>query len=124
MIKLTKEEYENHKNQKVCYICNKKFSSYDEGKNYCKVKRYCYFTGKYKGACHKISRSKCKSLKEIPIVFHNGFTYDYHFIINELAASFKEYGNFECLGENSEKYITLVFHLKKILKMTNESNTN
>ena len=22
LIKLTKEEYENHKNQKVCYICN------------------------------------------------------------------------------------------------------
>ena len=92
MIKLSKEEYGNH---------------------YCKVKQYCYFTGKYKGACHKICRSECKSLKEIPIVFHNGFTYDYHFIINELAASFKEYGNFECLGENSEKYITFSVPFKK-----------
>ena len=116
MIKLTKVEYENHKNQNVCYICNKEFSSYDEDKNYCKVKHYCYFTGKYKDACHKICRSKCKSLKEIPIVFHNGSTYDYHFIINELAASFKEYGNFECLGEKSAKYITFSVPFKKDLK--------
>ena len=105
MIKLTEEEYENHKNQKVCYMCNKKFSAYDEDKNYYKVKNYCKFTGKYQGSCHKICRSKYSSLKEIAILFHNGSTCDYHFIINELAISFKEYGNFECLGEKSEKYI-------------------
>ena len=34
MIKLTEEEYENHKNQKVCYICNKEFSAYNDDKNY------------------------------------------------------------------------------------------
>ena len=38
LIKLTKEQYENHKNQKVCYICKKEFSAYDEGKNCYKVK--------------------------------------------------------------------------------------
>ena len=38
---------------------------------------------------------------EISIVFHNGSNYDYHFIIKELANEFK--GNFECLGENTEK---------------------
>ena len=45
-----------------------------------------------------------KYLKKIPIVFHNGSTYDYHLIIKQLADDFK--GQFECLGENSEKYIT------------------
>ena len=39
--------------------------------------------------------------KEIPIVFHNRSTYDYHFIIKKLAEEFK--GEFECLGENTEK---------------------
>ena len=39
--------------------------------------------------------------KEIPIVFHNGSTYDYHFIIKELVKEFE--GNFECLGENTGK---------------------
>ena len=39
----------------------------------------------------------------MPIVIHNGSTYDYPFIIKELVKDFK--GNFECLGENTEKYI-------------------
>ena len=115
MIKLTEEEYENHKNQKVCDICNKEFSAYDEEKNYYKVKNNCKFTVKHQGSCHKVCRSKCRSLKEIPIIFHNGFTYDYYFIINELAISFKEYGNFGCLDENSDKYITFSVPFKKDL---------
>ena len=49
--------------------------------------------------------------KEIPVVFHNGSTYDYHFIIKELAKEFE--GNFECLGENTEKYITFSIPIKK-----------
>ena len=122
MIKLTEEEYENDKNQKVCYLCNKEFSAYDEDKNYYKVKNYCKFAGKYQGSCHKICRSKCRSLKEIPIIFHNGSIYDYHFIINELANSFKEYGNVESLGENSEKYIIFSVPFKKDLK-NNKSMT-
>ena len=49
--------------------------------------------------------------KEIPVVFHSGSTYDYHFIINELVKEFK--GNFECLGENTEIYITFSVLIKK-----------
>ena len=41
---------------------------------------------------------------EIPIVFHNGSAYDYHFIIKELAKEFES--QFEYLGGNTEKYIT------------------
>ena len=49
--------------------------------------------------------------KEIPVVFHNGSTYDYHFIIKELVKEFNS--NFECLGENTEKYITFSVPIKK-----------
>ena len=49
--------------------------------------------------------------KEIPIMFHNGSIYDYHFIIKELVKEFE--GNFECLGENTEKYITFSVPIKK-----------
>ena len=42
---------------------------------------------------------------------HNGSTYDYHFIIKELVKEFE--GNFECLGENTEKYITFSVPIKK-----------
>ena len=54
-----------------------------------------------------------KTLKEIPIVFHNGSTYDYHFIIKQLAKAFG--GQFECLRENTEKYITFSVPIKKEL---------
>ena len=55
--------------------------------------------------------------KEIPVVFHNGSTYDYHFIIKELVKEFK--GNFDCLGENTEKYITFSVPLKKKIENKN-----
>ena len=49
--------------------------------------------------------------KEIPIAFHYGSTYDYHFIIKELVEEFE--GNFKCLGENTEKNITFSVPIKK-----------
>ena len=66
---------------------------------------------KYRGAAHSSCYLRYKIPKEIPVVFHNGSTYDYHFIIKELAKEFK--GNFECSGENTEKYITLSVLIKK-----------
>ena len=50
-------------------------------------------------------------IKEIPVLFHNGSTYDYHFIIKELAKEFE--GEFECLRENTEKYVTFSVPIKK-----------
>ena len=50
-------------------------------------------------------------------MFHNGSTYDYHFIIKELAKEFD--GNFNCLGENTEKYITFSVPLKKKIENKN-----
>ena len=52
--------------------------------------------------------------REIPVVFHNGSSYDYHCIIKGLAGKCE--GDFECLGENKEKYITFSVPIK------NESN--
>ena len=49
--------------------------------------------------------------KKIPIVFHNGSKYDYHFVIKKLVAEFK--GEFDCLGENTEKYFTFSVPFKK-----------
>ena len=54
----------------------------------------------------QICKIRYATLKEIPIIFHSGSNYDYHFIMNQLATSFKAYGSFMCLSENSEKYIT------------------
>ena len=47
-------------------------------------------------------------------MFHNGSTYDYHFIIKKLTNEFE--GQFECLGENTEKkYITFSVPVKEDL---------
>ena len=105
MIPLTTEE-KIYNEQEICYICKKEF---DE-KNY-KVRDHCHYTGKYRGAAHNICILRYKIPKEIPVVFHNESTYDYHFIIKELVKEFVS--NFECLGENTEKYITFSVPIKK-----------
>ena len=54
-------------------------------------------------------------------MFHNGSTYDYHFIVKELVEEFE--GEFECLGENTEKYITFSVPIKKeITKKDKDGN--
>ena len=65
------------------------------------------------GAAHSNCNLRYKIPREIPVIFHNGSTYDYHFIIKKLVEEFK--GNFDCLGENTEKYITLSAPIKKDL---------
>ena len=110
-ILLTPEEKKDYDDQKVCYICKKEFDNNDNDKKQQKVRDHCHYTGKYRGAAHNICNLRYKIPKEIPVVFHNGSTYDYHFIIKELAKKFE--GNFECLGENSEKYITFSVPMKK-----------
>ena len=55
--------------------------------------------------------------KEIAVVFHNGSIYDYHFIIKEVVKEFN--GSFDCLGENTEKYITFSVPIKKKIENKN-----
>ena len=105
MIPLPKEEKDNYNKENICYICKKDFN------NDTKVRDHCHFTGKYRGAAHNTCNLRYKIPKNIPVIFHNGSTYDYHFIIKELACEFD--GNFECLGENTEKYITFSVPIKK-----------
>ena len=115
MIPLTNKEIKSYEKQKVYCICEKKFCD-DKNKEseynlYHKVKDHCHYTGKFRGAAHNIYNLRYNIPKNIPTVFHNGSTYDYHFPIKQLAEEFE--GEFECLGENTEKYITFSVPLKK-----------
>ena len=115
MISLTDNENKYYEDQKKCHICNKKFC-YDKNETsnfrlYKKVRDHCHFTGKFRGAAHNLCNLRHKVPREIPVKFHNGLTYDYHFIIKELAEEFK--GEFTCLGENTEKYISFSVPIKK-----------
>ena len=115
MIPLTKEEKIAYRIQRKCHVCKKKFSTDDKNKKHHKVRDHCHCTGKYRGAAHDICNLRYKIPKAIPVVLHNDSTYDYHFIIKEPAEKFE--GEFECLGENTEKYITFSVPIKnKIAK--------
>ena len=99
MMPLTTAEKIYHNKQKIWYICKKEFDI--SNKKHHKVRDHCHYTGKYRGAAHNICNLRYKVPKEIPILFHNGSKYDYHFIIKELVKEFE--GNFDCFGENTEK---------------------
>ena len=115
MIPLTDNENKFYEERKECHISQKEFC-YDKNekkkfKLYQKVRCHCHYTGKFRGAAHSICNLNYKVPQEIPVKIHNGSKYDYHFIIRELAEEFK--GQFECLGENTEKYITFSVPIKK-----------
>ena len=107
MIPLTNEEKELYENQKIFYIYEKEFST-DE--KYSKVRDHCHYVGKYRGAAHIICNLRYKIPKEIPVVFLNGSTYNYHFIIKQLAKEFK--GKFECLGGILKNIFLFLYRLK------------
>ena len=115
MIPLTNEEIKSYEKQKVCYICEKKFCDDKNKKSeydlYYKVRDHCHYTGKFRGTAHNACNLRYNVPKKIPIVFHNGSTYDYHFVIKKSAEEFK--GELECLGENTKKYITFSVPLEK-----------
>ena len=94
-------------------MCKKRFSTNDSSKEYCKSKGHYHYTGKYIGAPHNICNLRYKTPKEIPVLFHNGSTYDYPFVIKELVETFE--GQFKCFGENTEKHITFSVLIKKEL---------
>ena len=120
MIPVTTKEKIYHNKQKICYICKKEFNNNDKKQQ--KVKDHCHYTGKYRGAAHNICNLRYKVPNEILVVFHNGSTYDYRFIIKELVKEFD--GNFDCLGENTEKYITFSVPLKKKIENKASIETN
>ena len=112
---LTDEEIIYYEKQKLCHICKKEFCYDKNEKNkfklYQKVKDHCHYTGQFRGAAHTICNLRYKVKREIPVKIHNGSKYDYYFIIRELAEEFK--GQFECLRENTEKYITFSVPIKE-----------
>ena len=109
---LTEEEKESYKNQELCHIWDKEFCT-DNNKEMRKVRDHCHYAGKYRGAAHSKCNLIYKIVKEIPVLFHNGSVYDYHFIIKYLAREFK--GDSGCLGGNTEKYISFTVPFKKVI---------
>ena len=113
MTPLTHKENNFYNEQEICYICKEKFCMDKDDKDYInrkKAKDHCNYTGKFRGAAHSKCNLNCKIQKEIPIIINNA-SYDTHFIINQSAIEFK--GEFKCIGDNMEKYITFSVPVKK-----------
>ena len=90
----------------MLYLWKKNCKNLSKSINYWKVREHCHYTGKYRGAVPSIFNLKFNVPNEIPIVFHNGSNYDYHFILKELARDFE--GQFECLGGKYRK-VQIIF---------------
>ena len=113
MTPLTDEEKYQHKKSKYCHICKTRFNYDKDNENYesyHKVRDHDHYTGKYRGAAHSKCNLEYQIPEEIPVVFHNGSKYDYHFIINELT---KGIDGIKCLGKDTEKYISFSVPLSK-----------
>ena len=100
----------------ICYICKEKIENKDLKDKKCRKIRD---TGEYRGAVHSICNLKYRSPKKIPMIFHNGPNYDYHFITKELAGELKK--QFTCSGEKTEKYITFTIPIEKEVTRTDKN---
>ena len=110
-------EKERFDKETKCWICNKEFD--DD----VKVRNYCHFTGRYRGAAHNSCNLKYRKPNFTPVVFHNLSGYDSHLFIKNLGFSG---GNIDCIPNNEERYISFT---KKIQvgsytkKVKNEEET-
>ena len=80
---LTKEQQESYENAKLCYICKEKIKN-----KYVKDK-----------------------VRDVYVIQNIMCLKNFHFIIKELAEEFEK--QLTCLGENIEKYITIMVPIEK-----------
>ena len=95
-----KEEVERFNKETRCWICNEKFTG--DVKN-CKVRDHCHFTGRYRGAAHKICNFFYRKPNFTPVVFHNLSGYTSHLFLKNLG--FSE-GDIDCIPNTDERYIS------------------
>ena len=109
---MTEQDKEDYLKATHCWICEQEIINIKANP---KVKDHCHFTGKYRGAAHKICNLKLKIKPyktPIPVVFHNLRGYDSHFIMQK---AHKTYGNITCIPNNAEKYISFQIGQLKFL---------
>ena len=107
-------EYEEEEFQEAteCYICENIFEELTN-----KVREHNHLSGEYRGAaCQSCNTKEGKTSKLIPVFFHNGSNYDFHFIIEELMKYEDDYNKVQLLSKNSENYISIDYgsNYKKI----------
>ena len=104
-VKLTPTQQQQFDNATNCHICNVPFNE-----QVTKIRERNHFNEKYRGAaCQSCNTREGKSSKEIPVFFHNGSNYDFHFIVTELIKCENQYNKVEVLPKTSEEYISITY---------------
>ncbi|XP_060573311.1 uncharacterized protein LOC132731192 [Ruditapes philippinarum] len=99
---LSKQEEDEFQEATECYICKKEFE------DNCKIREHNHLSGKYRGAaCQSCNTKEGKATKLIPVFFHNGSNYDFHFLVEELMKYEDDYNKVKLLSKNSEEYISI-----------------
>ena len=84
-----------------------------------KVRYHCHYTGGFRGAAHNICNLRYKTPNKIPVIFHNGSTNDYHFIIKQhLKISLNAQVKIQ------KSILLFQYQLKKKLITVKQLNTN
>ena len=85
-------------------MCNCRFSEENP-----KILEHNHWTNKYRGAACKSCNAKEGKSKRVPVIFHNGSRYDFHFLIEELLKYKDKYNKVEILAKDSENYISISY---------------
>ena len=96
MIPLTEKEKEKYQRATKCWICKQEIFGV-------KVRDHDHFTGKFRGAAHKICNLRFKKADFVPVFFHNLAGYDSHLFVKNLGIT---EGEIRCIPNNDEKYIS------------------
>ena len=79
-------------------------------KDIIKIRKHNHFNGKYRGAaCQSCNTNEGKASKIIPVFFHNGSGYNFHFIVTELLRYEDQYNKVDVLSKTSEEYISITY---------------
>ncbi|XP_011698277.1 PREDICTED: uncharacterized protein LOC105456152 [Wasmannia auropunctata] len=108
MAELTRDECERYNNATHCRTCEKPFAAEDT-----QVRDHCHMTGRYRGPAHSNCNLNYKNLRCIPVVFHNLFGYDAHFIIKEVAIAYEGYVNLLPVTKENSNLEKLASYLEK-----------
>jgi len=84
LMEFTRDNLEKFNNATHCHICEKPFAPDDT-----RVRDHCHLTGRFRGSAHSNCNLNYKDSHCIPVVFHNLFGYDAHFIIKKIATAYE-----------------------------------
>ena len=117
---LSEKEENDFKHARTCHICRDEFSE-KHVKGH-KVRDHCHFTGEFRGAAHNTCNLKMRTIKKIPVFFHNLGGYDSHIIFRSLTkVKTKEP---KVIAKSIEKFVSFnigIMHYKDSLQFLSSS---